>query len=147
MAILPLKGDVTESVCQTILCTTNCVGAMGAGVALAIKKKYPSVYEQYRQFHKDGLLKIDMILHAYPEEDPSKLILLFPTKIEWRYKSRLEWIETNLENLAKTWYVRGVESLAMPLPGCGNGGADKDIVTAMVYDAFGDTDLPVVLYT
>lgn len=40
-------GDVTEVSCDVILHQVNCKGSMGSGVALAIKQKFPEVYEQY----------------------------------------------------------------------------------------------------
>jgi hypothetical protein len=50
-----IKGDVTKPMGEghkiIIHCCNNCVpGVMGAGVALAIRKKWPIVYDYYREW-------------------------------------------------------------------------------------------------
>jgi O-acetyl-ADP-ribose deacetylase (regulator of RNase III) len=50
-----IKGDVTKPIGEgdkiIIHCCNNCVpGVMGAGVALAIRKKWPIVYDYYREW-------------------------------------------------------------------------------------------------
>lgn len=42
-------GDLLKSGCDIICHQTNCFGAMGAGIALQIKKQFPEVYSQYKQ--------------------------------------------------------------------------------------------------
>lgn len=42
--------DITTVESGVIVHGVNCQGVMGSGVALAIKKKWPQVYEQYREF-------------------------------------------------------------------------------------------------
>lgn len=43
-----IKGDLLESNHRYLFHSTNASGAMGAGVALAIKNKWPEVYETYK---------------------------------------------------------------------------------------------------
>lgn len=43
-----VEGDITDITEGLIVHQTNVNGAMGAGVALAIKKKWPLVYDEYR---------------------------------------------------------------------------------------------------
>ena len=43
------SGDMFSSGAEAIVNTVNCVGAMGAGIALRVKKLYPDVYAAYRR--------------------------------------------------------------------------------------------------
>lgn len=46
------KGDVLQSDCEIIAHGCNCAGGFGAGVALAIARKYPKVRGEYfKKFH------------------------------------------------------------------------------------------------
>ena len=42
-----IKGDITKQKTGLILHSVNCQGVMGSGVALAIRKKWPVVYDEY----------------------------------------------------------------------------------------------------
>lgn len=42
-------GDVTRADVEAMVNTVNCVGAMGRGVALAVKNSFPAVYAGYRR--------------------------------------------------------------------------------------------------
>jgi O-acetyl-ADP-ribose deacetylase (regulator of RNase III) len=44
-----LQGDITKQSAGLIIHGVNCQGAMGSGVALAIKTKWPAVYSRYIQ--------------------------------------------------------------------------------------------------
>lgn len=46
-----IKGDITKVITSGyIMHQTNYYGNMGAGVALAIAKKWPAVNQEYRQY-------------------------------------------------------------------------------------------------
>ena len=49
MSIEIKHGNLLESGAPIIAHQVNCQGVMGAGVAKAIREKYPSVYESYRE--------------------------------------------------------------------------------------------------
>ena len=42
-----VKGDILSSRKHALVNTVNCVGVMGKGVALAFKRRYPDMYEDY----------------------------------------------------------------------------------------------------
>lgn len=50
-----ISGDVTTLSGSFVLCQqVNCQGVMGAGLALAIRKKWPQVYSDYLKFHQSA---------------------------------------------------------------------------------------------
>ena len=44
-----LEGTVFNTDADMIVNTVNCVGAMGKGIALEYKLRYPKLYEEYRK--------------------------------------------------------------------------------------------------
>ena len=44
-----LVGDLLKSRAQTLINTVNCTGAMGKGIALEFKNRFPDMYEDYAQ--------------------------------------------------------------------------------------------------
>jgi len=47
----------------------NCIGVMGGGLALQIRRMYPYAYEQYHQFYESGDLKLGVVLTVAVEND------------------------------------------------------------------------------
>lgn len=43
-------GDLLKAKENIIVHQVNCQGVMGSGLALSIRKKYPNVYEEYRNY-------------------------------------------------------------------------------------------------
>jgi O-acetyl-ADP-ribose deacetylase (regulator of RNase III) len=48
-----MLGDITKCDADYICHQVNCQGAMGSGVAKAIKDKWPVVYTDYRRFYEN----------------------------------------------------------------------------------------------
>lgn len=63
-----ITGDLFKSDSQTIVNTVNCVGAMGKGIALEYKKRYPEMYIKYKKLCNDNLIKIGT-LYLYKSKD------------------------------------------------------------------------------
>lgn len=42
------QGNVLDADAEAIVNTVNCVGVMGKGVALRVKRAYPQVYARYQ---------------------------------------------------------------------------------------------------
>ena len=50
------KGDILDVKAGIICQQVNCMGKMGAGLALAIRNKWPVVYQDYMKAYKNGQL-------------------------------------------------------------------------------------------
>jgi O-acetyl-ADP-ribose deacetylase (regulator of RNase III) len=119
-----IKGNIFDSKAQTIVNTVNCVGGMGKGIALEYKKKYPLMFEKYKELCSHNLFEIGK-LWLYKDEQNERWILNFPTKTHWKYNSRYCYIEKGLEKFVDTYKEKGITSIAFPLLGCTNGGLYK----------------------
>ncbi|OFZ18855.1 MAG: hypothetical protein A2Z20_02510 [Bdellovibrionales bacterium RBG_16_40_8] len=88
-----VKGDMFKSPAQVLTNTVNCVGVMGAGVALEFKNRYPMMFEDYKAKCDQGAVKPGQ---PYLWEDDTKQILNFPTKRDWRSDSVFQDIERGM---------------------------------------------------
>ncbi|MCX4994627.1 type II toxin-antitoxin system antitoxin DNA ADP-ribosyl glycohydrolase DarG [Streptomyces longwoodensis] len=131
------KGNLLEADVEAIVNTVNTVGVMGKGIALQIKQAFPENFKQYKAACDRGELKIgEIFVHDAHHLGPRRYILNFPTKRHWRGKSRIEDIEAGLAALVEVLRKFGIESVAVPALGCGNGGLDWDDVRPLIYAAF-----------
>lgn len=124
-----IKGDIFSSPAKILVNTVNAVGVMGKGVALEFKKRYPEMFQEYRRLCEEKRLSIGTLM-VWRKSD--KWVMLFPTKKHWRYPSKIEYIEAGLKKFAENWDKLGVDSIAFPRLGCGNGGLDWEEVRPMM---------------
>ena len=51
MSYIEKKGNIFNSKAMTIVNTVNCVGAMGKGIALEYKLRFPEMFKEYQHFY------------------------------------------------------------------------------------------------
>ncbi len=137
-------GDIFKSKAQTLVNTVNCVGVMGAGLALEFKRRFPDMYEDYVDRCKAHKVKLGEP-YLYRRLTPP-WILNFPTKDDWRSAARLEDIVRGLEYLEQHYLEWGIASLAVPPLGCGQGGLEWQVVGPTLYRHLKRLSIPVELY-
>lgn len=138
------KGDLFDSNASVLINTVNCVGVMGAGVALAFKTKYPEMFLSYQKECRRKLLQTGR-LHIW--DDPSGVTIVnFPTKEHWREPSRYEYIETGLVALHDYLVQRGRVRVALPALGCGHGGLDWGRVSQMIREHLDDLEAEIEVF-
>ncbi|HEV7405817.1 MAG TPA: macro domain-containing protein [Chthoniobacteraceae bacterium] len=139
-----LIGDLFASRAQTLVNTVNCVGIIGKGVALAFKKAYPAMYEDYVDRCERGLVRLG---EPYLYRDLSGVMIVnFPTKDHWRSASRMADIVLGLDYLAAQAKEWGLQSVAFPPLGCGNGGLEWAEVGPLIYQKMRDAEFDVEVY-
>ena len=119
MAYLETKGNIFNSKAMAIVNTVNCVGAMGKGIALDFKLRYPEMFKEYQKICFRRMLKPGQIL---PYTKSSPIILNFAIKDDWKDPSKLEWIEETLQKFVDNYKKLGITSIAFPWMGAMNGG-------------------------
>lgn len=139
-----LIGDMFGSRAQALVNTVNCVGVMGKGVAELFKKRYPAMFDDYKQRCERNAVRLG---EPYPYRDASgQVIINFPTKDHWRSPSHLSDIERGLDYLATHIVDWGIASVAMPPLGCGNGGLEWSDVGPLIYRKLRNLPIDVELY-
>lgn len=137
------NGDMFSVNADILINTVNCVGVMGAGVALAFKERYPSMYIEYKELCNKGLIKPGE-LHVWHNND--KIIVNFPTKRHWRNKSLYKDIESGLVVLNHFLKTKNKGRVALPALGCGHGGLDWNIVSKMIKDHLSEINLDIMVF-
>ncbi|MDO8728095.1 MAG: macro domain-containing protein [Candidatus Methanoperedens sp.] len=124
--------------------TVNCVGVMGAGVALAFKNNYPEMYKDYQKACKDGKV-IPGKLHIWKNLS-GEWIINFPTKRHYKEPSRYEDIEDGLIALHDYILDKGKVRVALPALGCGHGGLDWERIKGMIKERLGDLEATFTVF-
>jgi len=118
-----INGNIFTSQCQTIVNTINCVGVMGAGIALECRLRYPEMYTKYVALCASKKIDIGMLWLSKAND---KWILNFPTKKHWKYPSKIEYLHAGLQKFSDTYQARGIQSIAFPMLGADRGGIPVD---------------------
>jgi O-acetyl-ADP-ribose deacetylase (regulator of RNase III)/uncharacterized protein YwgA len=137
------SGDLLASKAQTLVNTVNCVGIMGKGIALAFKRRYPDMFEDYVRRCDRGEVRLG---EPYVYQADDHLIVNFPTKQHWRAVSRLEDIVAGLYYLEAHYREWGITSIAVPPLGCGNGQLEWEVVGPTLHRHLSRLGIPVELY-
>jgi O-acetyl-ADP-ribose deacetylase (regulator of RNase III) len=137
------EGTVFNAPVKTIVNTVNCTGFMGAGIALEFKLRYPLMYEDYKTKCERKEVKIG---RPYLFEQSDDLwILNFPTKVHWKYPSRMKWIEEGLRYFTSKYNKLNFKSIAFPKLGCSNGGLKWSDVKPIMESYLSDLDVDVYI--
>lgn len=141
-----VSGDFFDHDADIRINTVNCVGIMGAGVALEFKHRYPEMFLSYVEACKNNELAPGKP-HLW--EDNSLfahcLIVNLPTKLHWRDPSEYEYIEKDLVWLREFLLERDAV-VTLPALGCGHGGLDWSIVKPKIYHYLNDVKAKVFLF-
>ena len=130
----------------------NCKGIMGKGIALEFKKRFPECLIPYKQACESRKLFPGKLLFVRLVVQPDLFIrkrpgvILFPTKVHWRDKSRIEWIEQGLVFLKHNYHEWGLRSIAMPQIGCGLGGLLWEQVKPLIELYFNNEPIEIEVY-
>jgi O-acetyl-ADP-ribose deacetylase (regulator of RNase III)/DNA-binding Xre family transcriptional regulator len=145
MAIKFTKGNIFTSKHQTLVNTINCVGVMGAGIALEFKYRYPKMYDEYVKLCQDKYIRIGS-LWLYRRETERKWVLNFPTKLHWKFESKPEYLIKGLEKFVETYKEKGIESIAFPLLGADKGGLSPELSKEIMERYLSQCDIPIEIY-
>lgn len=138
MPIVTIKSkNLFDTDCNVLVNTVNCVGVMGAGIALEVKNRHPEVFNEYKRMCDEKIIKPGVLTIQSVHGFSYQFILNFPTKRHWRDDSLIEDIDLGVKNLYE--YLLGTDcSIAIPKLGCGNGGLNwmtvKPIISRYLYD-------------
>ncbi|WP_415035158.1 macro domain-containing protein [Azonexus sp.] len=138
-----ITGNIFTTQHQTIVNTVNCVGVMGAGIALECRFRYPDMFQQYLK-HCEAR-KIDIgILWIYKTDD--RWILNFPTKKHWKYPSKEAYLHAGLKKFMDTHEAKGVRSAAFPVLGGQHGGLGVEQSIEIMESYLRHCSIPIEIY-
>ena len=152
-----VQGDIFDSRAEALVNPVNCVGAMGKGLALQFRVRFPANNREYMAACKAGRLRPGQVCAVRNTQVPvgpaakrgpsPQWILNVATKDHWRQPSRKEWITSGLANIRRLCQELEITTVAIPALGAGLGGLpwawveheiqlqlqDMDDVKALIY--------------
>ena len=119
------NGNILNAKTDALVNPVNCVGVMGAGLALQFKNQFPNNFHCYREVCKNGFLTTGTVF-TYQRKAWAvpRFIVNFPTKSHWRGMTTIHILEAGLRSLVTAIEMREISSIAVPALGCGLGGLD-----------------------
>lgn len=143
MTVKYIKGNIFTSRAEVLVNPVNCVGVMGAGLALEFRFRYPEMYSRYLEICNNNLLKPGL-LWLYKSENIR--ILNFPTKNNWRHPSKEKYLIDGLKKFSETYKKKEIKSIAFPLLGADKGGLKKENSLNVMMRHLNPLDLDVEIY-
>lgn len=143
MSVKIINGNIFTSKCQTIVNTINCVGVMGAGIALEFRLRYPEMYKKYVNLCNEKKIAPGML---WLYKSPEKWVLNFPTKNDWKDPSEEEYLHKGLEKFIATYKVKNIQSIAFPLLGADKGKIDSETSLSIINFYLKNIDIETEIY-
>ena len=140
--IIITESNVFNTDADTIVNAINCVGFMGKGLALEFSLRYPKLLVDYKE--KCSKKEINIGKLYYYKED-NILIINFPTKKDYKFPSKLEWIEKGLLEFINTYKKYNIKKVAFPLSGCKNGGLNSNQVIDLIKKHLNNLDIDIYI--
>lgn len=126
--------NIFESEAEALVCPTNGVGVMGAGLAKQFADRFPNLREMHQIMCFDGAQKPGVPLHCINRRGWGKEVILMPTKRHWRDRSDLDDVTTSIMALADLMDESPTLTIALPMIGCGLGGLDWTEVKPLILE-------------
>ena len=140
------EGNIFDTTARAIGHGVNTRGAMGAGIAVEFRKRFPNMYEMYREWCVvDALEPGDTMVWYEASSD------LFVCNIASQDSpgpfARLEWLEDGVKIALEHLESVGVTTLALPRIGSGIGGLDQAAVEELLTRLAESSEVDIELWT
>lgn len=120
----------------------NCAGAMGAGVAVEFKKRYPKMYRQYKALCKNGGLQPGDV---FAWQGKGVTVFNLATQKHWNTNATLEAVETSVSKMLTLATQMGVGEILMPRIGAGLGSLEWSDVKPALIELAGDSPVTLIV--
>ena len=143
-----VSGDFFKFEADIRVNTVNCVGVMGAGVALAFKKRYTSMFADYAEQCSLGLIRPGKpsVWHSSDALLEDVEVVNFPTKDHWKKPSEYSYVESGLQWLSTYLKERKGKVVTLPALGCGHGGLEWVRVKELIEKYLGDSPAQILVF-
>ncbi|MCU0323593.1 MAG: macro domain-containing protein [Chitinophagaceae bacterium] len=107
----------------------NCSGAMGKGIAVQFRDKFPEMYYEYKQLCKSNKFNLgDIYVFNYG----NGFVFNLGTQQSWKTKAELTAIEQSLKKMFDYASNMGIDRIAIPRIGAGLGGLKWEDVKVII---------------
>ena len=143
-----VKGDLLESNVDYICHQANCRGRMGSGIASQIRRRFPKVYQVYRERYEDALRVLrspDQMLGStdiVQIPDTDRYVVNMYSQRSYGYDGRcytsykafkfiLQELKKDIPTNCTIGFPKGI--------GCGFGGAKWGTISKMIEEILGES--------
>lgn len=134
--MIELQQDLWTVDADWICITTNGYikkngdAVMGRGCAYEATQRYPEIASLlgFGLKHNGNIVQHIYTDWIYKRDRVYQDIYAFPVKHNWRDLADLKLIERSCQQLLELYEYRGTPRIAIPRPGCGNGGLSWNVV-------------------
>jgi O-acetyl-ADP-ribose deacetylase (regulator of RNase III) len=139
-----IKGDLFRHAGLDALAHgCNCAGAMGKGIAVEFKARYPRMYEEYKRRCTAGTFKPGDV---FEWREGELTIFNLGTQATWRTKATLPAIEAAVSEMVRLGAEHEIARIGLPRIGAGLGGLRWDDVRALIARIGGETPVELVVF-
>jgi O-acetyl-ADP-ribose deacetylase (regulator of RNase III) len=121
----------------------NCAGAMGKGIAVEFKRRWPKMFDAYKRECAAGRLSPGE-LFVWQEGDVT--VYNLGTQRTWRSKAELDFVSDAVAAMMAHARGNGVTTVSMPKIGSGLGGLDWPSVRAVLDRLTAASSVDLVVY-
>lgn len=141
-------GDLFLSDADALAHGCNCQGVMGAGIAIQFKKRYPEMFEEYRNRCLRNQFVVGSI-YSYSANDGKRIYNLGTQEYPGPHASLLA-IKVLLSQICDEHFDSEegpIRSIAIPRIGCGFGGLNWLDVKAVIEDVGSKSNIKLITYS
>lgn len=145
MPTIFLKGDLFHHEgLQALAHGCNCAGAMGKGIALEFRTRFPSMYLEYKRRCEEGRFKLGEVFTW--TEVGGITIFNLGTQKTWRTKAELGAVEAATQAMVQVAEESGIARVGLPRIGAGLGGLVWKDVRATLSKIGGSTTVDLLVF-
>jgi O-acetyl-ADP-ribose deacetylase (regulator of RNase III) len=121
----------------------NCAGTMDAGVAVAFKKRWPGMFEDYAARCADHRFHLGDVA---PWNEGEVVVYSLAIQEHWKKKAKLPALARALRRMVALAEHAGVERVGLPRVGAGLGGLDWPRVKSVLEEIGAETQVTLVVF-
>lgn len=144
MSLVHRDGDLFGLGFPAIAHGCNCVGSMGGGVAVVVRRRWPDLYSAYRGRCLEGRFRLGDVF-AWVTDD--LVVYNLATQLRSGADARLDAVESSVKAALRDAEGRGLRVLGMPRIGSGIGGLRREDVEAVLTQVAADSPVELHLVT
>jgi O-acetyl-ADP-ribose deacetylase (regulator of RNase III) len=144
MSVEFAKGDIFKCLGVTAYAQgVNLAGAMGKGIALEFKARWPEMYEDYRWRCRAGVFRLGdaLVWHT-----PAVTIFNLGTQESWKVGATLPAVKLALARLITLAEKLELKRVALPQIGAGLGGLPWKDIREYLCRIGGDTTVEMIVF-
>jgi O-acetyl-ADP-ribose deacetylase (regulator of RNase III) len=121
----------------------DCAGGMDAGVAVAFKKTWPRMFEEYRVRCEEGRFQLGDVF-AWSEGD--EVVYNLGIQQQKAKKAKMSALAKSLKTMAELAQKAGIDRVGLPRIGAAQGGLDWPRVKKILSEVGQETSVTLVVF-